>query len=355
MWTFIIIHWEVFTDFPFPPSCAVLGVLAWVTVNFLTGKTLLVFCYVGVSGQEARVYTEAQQWKTLVSCLRLWAWITGPKQVAKTNSISLRLSHSDVTIRFVLNKKFWPWIGIFSFDLGKKTFSEHWYWIKQRTVQLLPHLYWAFIFIFSQVTCTPTQGRQWASWIWAEDLHKSHSCQSQRWTVKCVLAIKYWNFSSQKSSTAFNICGLSNRKQFTLRPRPTFPSSTSSTTLISSTHTGRSFAAMVLHFAWIMYQKSNVIVLSSSHSYLGNGLYAARLATLGALGADGSVHSTFHHPSGSNLCHTFFGRWQTSPCFCFTQAWIGKSSLAPASPRSSEKMWLLVEPPTKLAGFQTVR
>lgn len=35
--------------------------------------------------------------------------------------------------------------------------------------------------------------------------------------------------------------------------------------------------------------------MSLSHSYLGNGLYAARLATLGALGADGRVTSTFNH------------------------------------------------------------
>lgn len=35
--------------------CADLGVLAWVTVNFLTGKTLLVFYYGGVSGQEAHI------------------------------------------------------------------------------------------------------------------------------------------------------------------------------------------------------------------------------------------------------------------------------------------------------------
>lgn len=34
---------------------AVLGVLAWVTVNFLTGKTLLVFFCGGVSGKEARI------------------------------------------------------------------------------------------------------------------------------------------------------------------------------------------------------------------------------------------------------------------------------------------------------------
>lgn len=33
--------------------------------------------------------------------------------------------------------------------------------------------------------------------------------------------------------------------------------------------------------------------MSTSCSYLGNGLYAARLATLGALGADGRVSSTF--------------------------------------------------------------
>lgn len=35
--------------------CAVSGVLAWVTVNFLTGKTLLVFYYGSVSGQEAHI------------------------------------------------------------------------------------------------------------------------------------------------------------------------------------------------------------------------------------------------------------------------------------------------------------
>lgn len=34
---------------------AVLGVLAWVTVNFLTGKTLIVFSYGGVSGKEAHI------------------------------------------------------------------------------------------------------------------------------------------------------------------------------------------------------------------------------------------------------------------------------------------------------------
>lgn len=35
--------------------------------------------------------------------------------------------------------------------------------------------------------------------------------------------------------------------------------------------------------------------MSTSCSYLGNGLYAARLATLGALGADGRVSSPFGH------------------------------------------------------------
>lgn len=37
-------------------DCAVSGVLAWVTVNFLTGKTLLVFCWAGVSGCGAHTW-----------------------------------------------------------------------------------------------------------------------------------------------------------------------------------------------------------------------------------------------------------------------------------------------------------
>ena len=36
-----------------------------------------------------------------------------------------------------------------------------------------------------------------------------------------------------------------------------------------------------------MNNRSDASVLSDHNSYLGNGLYAARLATLGALGADG--------------------------------------------------------------------
>lgn len=56
--------------------------------------------------------------------------------------------------------------------------------------------------------------------------------------------------------------------------------------------------------------KSNHNFLSPSHSYLGNGLYAARLATLGALGADGRVQPVYC-PS---LCHESIfcpGRCQT--------------------------------------------
>lgn len=61
--------------------------------------------------------------------------------------------------------------------------------------------------------------------------------------------------------------------------------------------------------------------MSSPHSYLGNGLYAARLATLGALGADGRVSSIFFHLSIGTLCHYFInasiGMWQVVFCFCF--------------------------------------
>lgn len=55
--------------------------------------------------------------------------------------------------------------------------------------------------------------------------------------------------------------------------------------------------------------------MSTSHSYLGNGLYAARLATLGALGADGRVSSTFCHLPVGTL--SFF-HWQImTNCFLF--------------------------------------
>lgn len=47
--------------------------------------------------------------------------------------------------------------------------------------------------------------------------------------------------------------------------------------------------------------------MPSSHSYLGNGLFAARLATLGALGADGRVSCIFDHFSCANV---FIGKWQ---------------------------------------------
>lgn len=63
--------------------------------------------------------------------------------------------------------------------------------------------------------------------------------------------------------------------------------------------------------------------MSPSHSYLGNGLYAARLATLGALGADGRVSSTFLSPLYSicTLCHSFInaftGTWQSVLVFVF--------------------------------------
>lgn len=41
--------------------------------------------------------------------------------------------------------------------------------------------------------------------------------------------------------------------------------------------------------------------MSSLYSYLGNGLFAARFATLGALGADGRVSYNFNHLS----CYSF--------------------------------------------------
>lgn len=43
-----------------------------------------------------------------------------------------------------------------------------------------------------------------------------------------------------------------------------------------------------------LYRKSyHINYMSMSYSYLGNGLYAARLATLGALGAEGRISGTF--------------------------------------------------------------
>lgn len=56
--------------------------------------------------------------------------------------------------------------------------------------------------------------------------------------------------------------------------------------------------------------------MPTSHSYLGNGLYAARLATLGALGADGRVSSSFCYLPVNSL--SFIGKlWQTFSCFHF--------------------------------------
>lgn len=165
-----------------------------------------------------------------------------------------------------------------------------------------------------------------------------------------------------------NICFLylSNRKPFRLLPPVTFHHSTCSTIHTSSIHTGK--ANVIL--CWIFHISFFIIIhslhlktfLSTSCSYLGNGLYAARLATLGALGADGRVSETFCHLSGTMCCVLWSwhrscpGRSQQSvSCLYFGQVWIGKSSLVPAFLKSSEKMWHLVEPPTKLAGFQMVR
>uniref|UniRef100_A0A665WZU0 nucleoside diphosphate phosphatase n=1 Tax=Echeneis naucrates TaxID=173247 RepID=A0A665WZU0_ECHNA len=50
-----------------------------------------------------------------------------------------------------------------------------------------------------------------------------------------------------------------------------------------------------------------------THSYLGNGLYAARLATLGALGADGRVSSAFCHL----YMHLFFPKCYAGYKLCY--------------------------------------
>uniref|UniRef100_A0A7N8WQQ5 nucleoside diphosphate phosphatase n=1 Tax=Mastacembelus armatus TaxID=205130 RepID=A0A7N8WQQ5_9TELE len=58
-----------------------------------------------------------------------------------------------------------------------------------------------------------------------------------------------------------------------------------------------------------------------THSYLGNGLFAARLATLGALGADGRVSSTLYHLS-IGICLSFMdvvtGIWRTVFAYVFS-------------------------------------
>lgn len=51
---------------------------------------------------EAPVYTEALQWKTPVSSLRLWAWITGPKTDCENKQYFLTFSsHSCDSIKCI--------------------------------------------------------------------------------------------------------------------------------------------------------------------------------------------------------------------------------------------------------------
>lgn len=96
-----------------------------------------------------------------------------------------------------------------------------------------------------------------------------------------------------------NICCFSHRKRFSPLPLLTSPDSTSSTIHISFTHTGKQTKMLQplqtfqsnLHISPITHHDC----VSTSHSYLGNGLYAARLATLGALGADGKSSKAFYH------------------------------------------------------------
>lgn len=68
-----------------------------------------------------------------------------------------------------------------------------------------------------------------------------------------------------------------------------------------------------------IYLKTYHNCMSPSRSYLGNGLYAARLATLGALGADGRVSSTFCRlfVCTHALIDVVSGRWQTVFYFVF--------------------------------------
>lgn len=93
--------------------------------------------------------------------------------------------------------------------------------------------------------------------------------------------------------------------------------------------------------------------MSPLHSYLKNGLIAARLATLGALGADGKVvHAFFTSLFDFTL---FFSPNCLITCFHFLQGWTGKSSLVHASRKSTERKWLLEGTTIKSVGFQTVR
>lgn len=66
-----------------------------------------------------------------------------------------------------------------------------------------------------------------------------------------------------------------------------------------------------------IYLRTHHNCMSPSHSYLGNGLYAARLATLGALGADGRVFSTFYHLSICNLSFFHLGDGKLFLVFVF--------------------------------------
>lgn len=79
-----------------------------------------------------------------------------------------------------------------------------------------------------------------------------------------------------------------------------------------------------------------------SHSYLGNGLFAARLATLGALGADGRVFCIvlplFHwHYVPVFYVPMYSLKMANSFLFLYSQVWIGKSSLVLVSRKSLEK------------------
>lgn len=89
--------------------CAVLGVLAWVTVNFLTGKTTLVFCYVGVSGREAHIWGSSVHRGPVgkdLCLLPAWGYELEslvPKRAAKINNMPSRFSHTCGSIIFIFN------------------------------------------------------------------------------------------------------------------------------------------------------------------------------------------------------------------------------------------------------------
>lgn len=110
-----------------------------------------------------------------------------------------------------------------------------------------------------------------------------------------------WQIRLKVITKTNNICShLSNRKPSRLLPPVTFPSLICSTTHINCTHTGNlkrgifSVALILPIKPQPLYLKSyHINYMSMSYSYLGNGLYAARLATLGALGAEGRISGTF--------------------------------------------------------------